>query len=315
MESFNTISEVISRGNISTAATNLNSKREQIISYYEGAGPDYFAWSKNYNMHFGYYEKGMNPFLLEPMLEKLNWEVLQRLEIASNSHSHIADFGCGLGTSLRYCAKIYPQSNMQGVTIVPWQVEQANTLCSSVDLQDRIEIIESDYTRTPIASNSLDGVFAIESGCYANGDAKSDLFREIHRVLKPGGKFVMADGFLKHGKPLTGFLKLAYDKLCSSWALTELGNIRQVEKYLNTLNFKKLKIEEISMRMAPSVAHVPFTVLSFLLRELFVGKQRMTKERWDNLKSPLLTMILGLARNDFGYFLVSGRKEEVTCER
>ncbi len=88
-------------------------------------------------MHFGYYEKGMNPFSLEPMLEKLNWEVLQRLEIASNSHSHIADFGCGLGASLRYCARLYPQSNMQGVTIVPWQVEQANTLCSSIGLQDR----------------------------------------------------------------------------------------------------------------------------------------------------------------------------------
>ncbi len=311
MERFNTMSEALSADLISTPKTNLNSKKDQIISYYEGAGPDYFAWSKNYNMHFGYYEKGMNPFSLEPMLDKLNWQVLQRLEIENNSDSHIADFGCGLGASLRYCAKLYPQSKLQGVTIVPWQVEQANTFCSAYGFTDRIEIIESDYTHTPISSNSLDGVFAIESGCYANGDAKSDLLREIHRVLKPGGKFVMADGFLKHGKPLNGFLKLAYDKLCSSWALTELGNIGQVEKYLHLLNFKELKIEEISMRMAPSVAHVPFTVLSFLAKELFVGKQKMTKERWDNLKSPLLTMVLGLARKDFGYFLVSGRKEEV----
>ncbi len=200
------------------------------------------------------------------------------------------------------------KSKLQGVTIVPWQVAQANTLCSTFGFTDRIEIIESDYTRTPIASNSLDGVFAIESGCYANGDAKSDLLREIHRVLKPGGKFVMADGFLKHGKPLTGLLKLSYDKLCSSWALTELGNIQKVEKYLNILNFTELKVEDISLRMAPSVAHVPFTVLTFLLKELFVGKQKMTKERWDNLKSPLLTMILGLARKHFGYYLVSGRK-------
>ena len=308
MEVFNAIPNVLSNDLISTHNTNLNSKKDQIISYYEGAGPDYFAWSKNYNMHFGYYEKGMNPFSLEPMLERLNWEVLQRLDIEKNSQSHIADFGCGLGASLRYCAKQYPLAKLKGVTIVPWQVEQGNFLCSTSGLTDRLKIIESDYTRTPIPSNSLDGVFAIESGCYANGGAKSDLLREIHRVLKPGGKFVMADGFLKHGKPLTGLLKLSYDKLCSSWALTELGNIQQVEKYLCTLNFTELKVEDISLRMAPSVAHVPFTVVTFLLKELFAGKQKMTKERWDNLKSPLLTMILGLARKDFGYFLVSGRK-------
>jgi MPBQ/MSBQ methyltransferase len=308
METSKTIAETLS-GDLTAGNASPTTKKEQIILYYEGAGPDYYAWSKNYNMHFGYFEKGMNPFSLEPMLERLNWEVLQRLEIESSSSSDIADFGCGLGASLRYCARQFPKAALKGVTIVPWQVMQGNTLCSAEGFDDRIAIIESDYTRTPIASNSLDGVFAIESGCYANGDAKSDLLREIHRVLKPGGKFVIADGFLKHGKPLTGLLKAAYDRLCSSWALSELGNIKEIEKCLHILRFKELKIEEISLNMAPSVAHVPFTVLSFLVRELFVGKQKMTKERWDNLKSPLLTMILGLARNDFGYYLVSGRKD------
>ena len=307
METFKTTTEILSSDFITTGATNLISKKEQIISYYEGAGPDYYAWSKNYNMHFGYFEKGMNPLLLEPMLEKLNWKVMQRMEI-QHSDSSIADFGCGLGASLRYCAKRFPRAKLTGVTIVPWQVKEGNSLCSAAGLADRIKIIESDYAHTPIASNTLDAVFAIESSCYANGDAKADLLREIRRVLKPGGKFVIADGFLKHGKPLKGFLQIAYDKLCHSWALTELGNIKQVERYLNILQFNEVNIEEISLRMAPSVAHVPFTVLSFLIKEFFVGKQKMTKERWDNLKSPLLTMILGLARNDFGYFLISGRK-------
>lgn len=305
METFNT--ELLS-GALIGEGLKTPSKKEQIISYYEGAGPDYFAWSKKFNMHFGYFEKGMNPFLREPMLEKLTWEVLRRLDLERDTTSRIADFGCGLGASLRYCAKQYPMADLTGVTIVPWQVERGNALCSTENLSHRIAIIEADYTRTPFASNSLDGVFAIESGCYANGDGKLDLLREIHRVLKPGGKFVMSDGFLKHGKPLKGFLKIAYDKLCSSWALSELGNIKEVERNLHVLGFKELNTEEISMNMAFSVAHVPFTVVSFLMREFFLGKRKMTKERWDNLKSPLLTMILGLARNDFGYFLVSGRK-------
>jgi len=130
METFKTITEALS-GELIAGNAKLTSKKEQIISYYEGAGPDYYAWSKNYNMHFGYFEKGMNPFSLEPMLERLNWEVLQRLEIESNSAPHIADFGCGLGASLRYFAKQFPQAALKGVTIVPWQVEQGNSLCST----------------------------------------------------------------------------------------------------------------------------------------------------------------------------------------
>ena len=37
--------------------------------YYEEAGPDYAAWSPNFNMHFGFFRRGMNPFDREAMLE------------------------------------------------------------------------------------------------------------------------------------------------------------------------------------------------------------------------------------------------------
>jgi len=99
-----------------------------------------------------------------------------------------------------------------------------------------------------------------------------------------------------------------YNQLCKSWALTELGNIDSIEKALHDLKFKSLNIQDISLRVAPSVAHVPHTVLSFLVKELFFGRKRMSLERWDNLKSPLLTMIVGLARHHFGYYLINGRK-------
>ena len=34
--------------------------------YYEEAGPDYAAWSPHFNMHFGFFRWGMNPFNREP---------------------------------------------------------------------------------------------------------------------------------------------------------------------------------------------------------------------------------------------------------
>lgn len=286
------------------------SKKELIISYYEKAGPDYQTWSKNYNMHFGYWKKGTNPLNREAMLEQLNEKVFEKLSINHVKPFVIADLGCGLGATLRYGAKKYPTMKGKGITLVPWQVDQAKSLNTESKATELIEIIEGDYCNTRFADNSLDAVIAIESSCYASGDNKSDLLNEIQRVLRPGGRFVISDGFLK--KPLCskGLLRSVYDQLCASWALTELGNIKEVENHLQQLKLKDIEIEDVSMNIAPSVAHVPFTVIYFLIKELLFGKERMSKERWDNLKSPLLTMVLGSARSHFGYYFVSGTKGE-----
>ncbi|MCB0493089.1 MAG: methyltransferase domain-containing protein [Cyclobacteriaceae bacterium] len=286
------------------------SKKELIISYYEKAGPDYQTWSKNYNMHFGYWKKGINPLNREAMLEQLNEKVFEKLSINHVKPFAIADLGCGLGASLRYGAKKFPSMKGKGITLVPWQVDQAKSLNKESKATESIEIIEGDYCNTRFADNSLDAVIAIESSCYASGDNKSDLLNEIQRVLKPGGRFVISDGFLKKPLGSKGLLRSVYDQLCASWALTELGNIKEVENHLKQLKFKNIEIEDVSMNIAPSVAHVPFTVIYFLIKELLFGKERMSKERWDNLKSPLLTMVLGSARSHFGYYFVSGTKGE-----
>src|SRR5688572_22655692 len=226
------------------------SKKDQVISYYENAGPDYYAWSKNYNMHFGFYQNGLNPFDRESMLDMLNQQVFRRLKINGCKSETVVDLGCGLGASLRFGNSLYPNLQLKGVTLVPWQVARARALTPESSLSE-IEFIEGDYTNTGFESNSIDAVFAIESSCYASGNNKADLLQEIHRVLKPGGRFVIADGFLKHGRPLNSFLNNVYRSLCNSWALNELGNIHEVEKCLARLNFSEIKTEDISMNVAP----------------------------------------------------------------
>jgi len=37
---------------------------------YAEAGPDYASWSAAFNMHFGFFRWGMNPFNREAMLEQ-----------------------------------------------------------------------------------------------------------------------------------------------------------------------------------------------------------------------------------------------------
>src|SRR5579863_750901 len=96
--------------------------------YYSEAGPDYAAWSREFNMHFGYYRAGANPLHRESMLEQMNAEVLARLHLDDIAEPRLLDLGCGLGATLRSFARRLPHARLLGLTRVPWQVEQARAL-------------------------------------------------------------------------------------------------------------------------------------------------------------------------------------------
>src|SRR5579862_7686051 len=84
--------------------------------YYSEAGPDYAAWSREFNMHFGYYRAGRNPFQRESMLEQMNREVLGRLYLDGIAEPRLLDLGCGLGATLRSTARRMPNAQLLGVT-------------------------------------------------------------------------------------------------------------------------------------------------------------------------------------------------------
>src|SRR5258706_4050936 len=104
--------------------------------YYREAGPDYAAWSREFNMHFGYYRAGANPLRRESMLEQMNAEVLARLHLDDIAEPRLLDLGCGLGATLRSFARRLPHARLLGLTRVPWQVERGNSLNEAVDCSD-----------------------------------------------------------------------------------------------------------------------------------------------------------------------------------
>ncbi len=61
---------------------------------------------------------------------------------------------------------------------------------------DRVCVIQGDYEDTILPRNSYDGVYALESSCHARGADKGALLAEAHRLLRSGGRLVVADGFL-----------------------------------------------------------------------------------------------------------------------
>jgi SAM-dependent methyltransferase len=292
------------------AAAAISTDGDSFQRYYEEAGPDYAAWSPHFNMHFGFFRRGMNPLRREAMLEQMNREILGRLHLGRESKhgpARVLDMGCGLAATLRSIARRLPTADLHGITLVPWQFEQGRQLNQSLPETARITLALGDYENTTYPSASFDAVYAIESSCYAHGANKSALLRESHRLLRPGGRIVVADGFLGPGR-LRGPQKQILRRLCDCWVINSLGEVDEFTRELDRLGFRDIAVEQMQWRVAPSVLHVPWVTLKFLLTDVVFGKSKITRARWNNILAPVLLPFVGYPIGPMAYYIVSAMR-------
>lgn len=278
-----------------------------LVELYSEAGPDFGEWSPAFNMHFGFFRRGLSPFRLEPMLEQMNAEVFARLRVEASAPIRLLDLGCGLGATARHIARRAPAATVTGLTIVPWQVEQARRMTREAGLEGRVGILEGDFRSLPWADETFDGVYAIESGCYGGGSGKLDFLREAARVLRPGGMLVVADGFLSEAGlgPLARFLA---ERVRRGWCL---GGFPELGAFLNgarAVGLTGTRVEAVSLRVAPSALFAPLVACRFLWRELLVRRARLQPCRWGNVVASLCGVALGALPSGIRYSILSARK-------
>lgn len=278
------------------------SNEDQIIDLYNETIEDYQFWSKDCNMHLGYYIPFKTSFLKrDTMLNEMNNQVFNRLHF-NKQNGTVLDLGCGMGGTMKYGLRKYPRLKIFGLTLSPFQVQEGNKRLHNMNGS----ILEENYLHSSFKSNSMDSVYAIESLCHSGHS--EDALKEAYRLIKPGGKLVIADAFLKkNAEELCLGASFFYKELCNSWNLSGLGNIQEVKSTLEKIGFTNVVVENISFRVATSVLHVPFAVTSFVFKKL-CKKEPMKKESRNNLKGSLFALLSGLHMKSFGYFLVTAEK-------
>lgn len=281
------------------------SQESRVVDYYRSATAGYQDWSRNINMHFGFYEWGMNPFDLEAMLENTNRQVFNQLQL-QGGQNHLLDMGCGVGATARFCARQDGVASVTGITLAESQVQEAEALSAGLPVAARLRFEQADYHHAPYADQSFDGIYAIESACHSTERNKHSLLKEAYRLLKPGGRVVICDGFIKSPQPLNSFSGLCYRKTCEHWSLGHFPELEGVAAAMQELGYKHIRVHDITLRMLPSAAFIPWVALRYFSKLLW--SRDKNPQHWHHLLAPVWGFLLGMNLRRFGYYFVVAEK-------
>ena len=103
---------------------------------------------------------------------------------------HVLDVGSGLGGPARYFARRFG-CRVAGIDLTAEFCDVARHLTSVLGLGERVSFEQGDAMAMPFADAAFDGAYSMNVSM--NIADKRAFYREIHRVLKPGGWLGLAE--------------------------------------------------------------------------------------------------------------------------
>ncbi len=278
---------------------------ERICNYYDETWHDYrFFWMnpRHLSCGFGYWDKGVRDHTRS--LIRMN-EILAG-HAGLRPGLRVLDAGCGVGFSAIWIAEKY-RAPVVGITLVRNQVERARTMVRRRGLERLVRIEQQDYRCTSFADNSFDVVWAKESMDYCPD--KRDFLREAFRVLKPGGRLVVEDGF-RYARPYARHDEALMHSWLSGWAILDLSTEDEFAQWTAEAGFQDVRLENIQPHMFPSHRRLYRTANLFYAGEWLLHKIGVRSDTQHGNIRAARDQYLALQRNLWFEAIVSARKPE-----
>lgn len=152
------------------------------------------------------------------------------------------DLGCGRGSDvLKIAEDVGREGKVYGIDITDAMLDKALRTARKMNIAN-VEFIKSNLESLPIEDNSVD---LLISNCTINHAEKKDaVWKEIYRILKIGGRFVVSDIYSSEVVPDEYRNDPVAVSECWAGAVTK-------DAYMNTLNHAGFRSIEILEESAP----------------------------------------------------------------
>lgn len=201
-------------------------------------------------LHFGYYDERATNH--RQAIVRANEVLAQFANLATGVR--IIDAGCGLGHATEWLATHY-DARVTGLTLVPRQVETIEKRLRKKPVEN-VNFLVGDYLSMPFDNNSADVIWAFESVCHAQN--KVDFYKEAWRVLRPGGKLVMAE-YIRKERPMPEADEELLKEIFYAWAIPDLDTIGEHRMHAERCGFTTFKNKDVTGNVIKSYRNLRST--------------------------------------------------------
>ena len=153
----------------------------KIVNHFYDVVTDFYEFAWGQSFHFAPRKRDES---FANSIVRHQHVLADKLELSSGKR--FLDIGCGVGGPLQGVAR-HSGATGVGVNNNAYQISRGQQHVAKAGLSGQCSFLKANFMEIPVPDGEFDAVYATEAMCHAPD--KASLFKEVSRVLKPGGLF------------------------------------------------------------------------------------------------------------------------------